>query len=112
MMVDLADAVDMLESWNTGKGLIIYGYGHTFCSGGDFNTARMFSNPDDGFLMAVFMQRVLGQLEKLPLISVALIGGIGKPLSDIIVYHQTLILLLHAISKANETEGRNVEFGC
>ncbi|XP_021922117.1 ethylmalonyl-CoA decarboxylase-like isoform X1 [Zootermopsis nevadensis] len=77
MMVDLADAVDMLESWDTGKGLIIYGHGHTFCSGGDLNMARMFSNPDDGFLMAVFMQRVLGQLEKLPLISVALIEGTG-----------------------------------
>jgi ethylmalonyl-CoA/methylmalonyl-CoA decarboxylase len=87
MMVDLADGVDMLQSWSTGKGLIMYGYGHTFCSGGDLNMAHMFSNPDDGFLMAVYMQRVLGQLEKLPLISVALIEGAGKPLCDIILYH-------------------------
>jgi ethylmalonyl-CoA/methylmalonyl-CoA decarboxylase len=89
MMVDLADAVDILESWSTGKGLIIYGYGHSFCSGGDLSMARMFSNPDDGFRMAVFMQKVLDQLEKLPLITVALIEGTGKPLCGIIVYHQT-----------------------
>lgn len=77
MMVDLADAIDMLESWSVGKGLIVYGHGRTFCSGGDLNMARMFSNPDDGFRMAVFMQKVLYKLESLPLISVALIEGTG-----------------------------------
>lgn len=80
MMVELADAVDTLESWSTGKGLIIYGHEHNFCSGGDLNMARMFANPDDGFRMAVFMQKVLNQLENLPLISVALIEGVGKSL--------------------------------
>jgi enoyl-CoA hydratase/carnithine racemase len=80
MMVELADAVDILESWSTGKGLIIYGHEHNFCSGGDLNMARMFSNPDDGFRMAIFMQKVLNQLENLQLISVALIEGIGKSL--------------------------------
>lgn len=102
-MVDLADAVDMLESWDTGKGLIIYGYGHTFCSGGDLNMARMFSNPDDGFLMAVFMQRVLGQLEKLPLISVALIEGTGKSLPGLIFLSSDFLMLpLHTINKTNK----------
>jgi ethylmalonyl-CoA/methylmalonyl-CoA decarboxylase len=80
MMVELADAIDILESWNVGKGLIIYGHGHNFCSGGDLNMARMLSNPDDGFRMAVFMQRVLHRLETLPLISVALIEGTGETL--------------------------------
>ena len=79
-MVELADAFDILGSWSTGKGLIIYGHEHHFCSGGDLNFARMISNPDDGFRMAVFMQKVLNQLEILPLISVALIEGIGKSL--------------------------------
>lgn len=79
-MVDLADAVGTLESWSTGRGLILYGHGHNFCSGGDLNMARKFSNPDDGFRMAVFMQKVLDQLENLPLISVALIEGMGKSL--------------------------------
>jgi enoyl-CoA hydratase/carnithine racemase len=78
MMVELADALDILESWSTGKGLIIYGHEHNFCSGGDLNMARMFSKPDNGFRMAVFMQKVLDQLENLPLISVALIEGTGK----------------------------------
>lgn len=79
-MVELSDAVDILGSWSTGKGLILYGHEHNFCSGGDLNMARMFSNPDNGFCMAVFMQKVLYQLENLPLISVALIEGIGKSL--------------------------------
>jgi len=80
MMVDLADAVDKLESWSTGKGLIIYGHEHNFCSGGDLNWARKISNPENGFRMAVFMQKVLNQLGNLPLISVALIEGIGRSL--------------------------------
>lgn len=84
-MVELADAVEVLESWSTGKGLIIFGHEHNFCSGGDLNMARMFSNPDDGFRMAVFMHKVLDQLENLPLISVALIEGIGKSLHTISV---------------------------
>lgn len=79
-MVDLANAIDMLESWSVGKGLIVYGHGHTFSSGGDLNMARMFFNPDDGFRMAVFMQKVLHRLETLPLISVALIEGTGETL--------------------------------
>lgn len=79
-MVDLADAIDMLESWSAGKGLVVYGHGHTFSSGGDLDMARMFSNPDDGFRMAVFMQKVLHRLENLPLISVALIEGTGETL--------------------------------
>jgi enoyl-CoA hydratase/carnithine racemase len=85
MMVDLSDAIDILERWSTGKGLIIYGHGHNFCSGGDLNMARMFSNPDDGFCMAVFMQKVLDRLENLSLISVALIEGTGKSLQVITV---------------------------
>ncbi|XP_069693660.1 ethylmalonyl-CoA decarboxylase-like isoform X2 [Periplaneta americana] len=46
-------------------------------SGGDLNMARLLSNPDDGFSMAIFMQKVLHRLENLPLISVALIEGTG-----------------------------------
>ncbi|PSN31661.1 Ethylmalonyl-CoA decarboxylase [Blattella germanica] len=77
MMVDLENAVRELEGWSKGKGLIIYGADKNFCSGGDLNMARMFCNPDDGFRMATFMQKVLQQLESLPLISVALIEGTG-----------------------------------
>jgi enoyl-CoA hydratase/carnithine racemase len=89
MMVDLADAVDVLERWSTGKGLIVYGHEHNFCSGGDKNTVRKISNPDDGFRMAVFMQKVLNKLENLPLISVALIEGIGKSMCSTTVVSST-----------------------
>ncbi|XP_069693644.1 ethylmalonyl-CoA decarboxylase-like isoform X1 [Periplaneta americana] len=77
MMVDFESAINTLENWSSGKGLIIYGHGNTFCSGGDLNMARLLSNPDDGFSMAIFMQKVLHRLENLPLISVALIEGTG-----------------------------------
>ncbi|KAJ9574050.1 hypothetical protein L9F63_008576 [Diploptera punctata] len=77
MMVDLENAINALETWESGKGLIVYGNGQTFCSGGDLNMARMFCNPDDGFRMATYMQHVLGRLQRLPLLTAALIEGTG-----------------------------------
>ena len=78
MMVDLENALDTIQSWESGKGVIVYGSGGTFCSGGDLDMARMFSNPDAGFCMATHMQSVLYQLQTLPLLTVALIEGAGK----------------------------------
>ena len=46
-----------------------------FCSGGDLNTVRQISNPDDGFKMSTFMHKTLTKLHQLPLISVALVQG-------------------------------------
>ena len=99
-MVDMENAFCTLQSWETGKGLIVYGSGQTFCSGGDLNMARMFSNPDDGFRMATYMQDVLDQLENLPLLTVALIEGTGKlsiyhlRVGKYITVHNTVVILL------------------
>jgi ethylmalonyl-CoA/methylmalonyl-CoA decarboxylase len=75
MMVDLWNAVNTLEDWKTGKGIILHSVGETFCSGGDLNTVRQISNPDDGYKMATLMHDTLTRLHQLPLISVALIQG-------------------------------------
>lgn len=75
MMVDLWNAVNVLSNWKDGKGVILYSVGETFCSGGDLNTVRKISNPDDGFKMATLMHKTLTCLHQLPLISVALVQG-------------------------------------
>ncbi|EFX63258.1 hypothetical protein DAPPUDRAFT_335707 [Daphnia pulex] len=75
MMVDLWNAVNTLEDWKAGKGIILHSVGETFCSGGDLNTVRQISNPDDGYKMATLMHNTLTRLHQLPLISVALIQG-------------------------------------
>nr|CAD7572482.1 unnamed protein product [Timema californicum] len=77
MMADLEDSVNTLERWSRGKGVILYGSNGMFCSGGDLDMVRQISNPDDGYRMASFMQHLLDRLQKLPIISVALIEGSG-----------------------------------
>ncbi|XP_075232917.1 ethylmalonyl-CoA decarboxylase-like [Lycorma delicatula] len=77
MMVELEEAVDELQKWKYGKGIIVYGAEGNFCSGGDLKFVKKICNPDDGFKMATFMQGVLNKLQGLPMISVAFIDGIG-----------------------------------
>lgn len=74
-MVDLWNAVATLEEWKEGKGIILHSVGDMFCSGGDLNTVRQISNPDDGFKMSTLMHKTLTKLHQLPLISVALVQG-------------------------------------
>ena len=75
MMVDLRNIVDELNDWKSGKGIVLHSVGETFCSGGDLNTVRKISNPDDGFKMATLMHDTLFRLHQLPLVSVALVQG-------------------------------------
>ncbi|XP_056422476.1 ethylmalonyl-CoA decarboxylase isoform X3 [Hyla sarda] len=75
MMLDLEERISDLENWNEGKGLIMYGADNTFCSGGDLTTIKGISNPKDGLMMCMFMQKTLTRLQRLPLISVALVQG-------------------------------------
>nr|SVE88021.1 EOG090X06RW [Daphnia similis] len=75
MMVNLWNAVNELEDWKSGKGIILHSVGETFCSGGDLNTVRQISNPDEGYKMSTLMHNTLTRLHQLPLISVALIQG-------------------------------------
>ncbi|CAL8261050.1 unnamed protein product [Boreogadus saida] len=75
MMVELEERVSQLESWTQGKGLIVRGAAGTFCSGADLNAVRAMSNPQDGMKMCMFMQDALTRLQRLPLVSVALVEG-------------------------------------
>uniref|UniRef100_A0A3B4BAP6 Ethylmalonyl-CoA decarboxylase n=1 Tax=Periophthalmus magnuspinnatus TaxID=409849 RepID=A0A3B4BAP6_9GOBI len=75
MMVDLETKVAELEKWADGKGLIVHGAAGTFCSGSDLNAVRAIANPQDGMRMCMFMQNTLTRLQRLPLISVALVEG-------------------------------------
>lgn len=77
-MVDLDKIVTQLETWKTGKGLLIFGAGHNFCSGGDLDFARSTGSPEGGYKMSTFMYNVLLRLQQLPLISVAFIEGYGN----------------------------------
>lgn len=74
-MVDLHDIVCDLETWKSGKGLIIYGSEGTFCSGGYLGTVKAISNPEDGYRMATLMHDSVLRLRNLPLVSVTLITG-------------------------------------
>ncbi|XP_063237110.1 ethylmalonyl-CoA decarboxylase-like isoform X2 [Bacillus rossius redtenbacheri] len=77
MMVELARAVETLEGWAEGRGVLVHGRGGHFCAGGDLHVMRDMSGPDDGFKMAAFMQDALSRLQALPLVSVALVEGSG-----------------------------------
>ena len=78
MMVDLADAVDELERWEEGIGLVLMGAANesrVFCSGGDLKTVEKISGPEFGFDMSVLMNETTEKLGKLPLVSVCLVDG-------------------------------------
>ncbi|KAK6639699.1 hypothetical protein RUM43_007974 [Polyplax serrata] len=77
MMVDLHDAVEELHNWTEGKGVILKGKDGNFCSGGDLDFVRQISTPEEGFMMSTFMQNTMNKFQRLPMISVALIEGIG-----------------------------------
>jgi len=75
MMVDLNEAVSSLETWKTGKGVILYGKGDMFCSGGYLDTVREICNREDGFKMASLMHDSVLRLRNLPLVSLSIIHG-------------------------------------
>eukprot|EP00752_Nemacystus_decipiens_P005137 g4661.t1 len=76
MMVQLADAVHDLESWENGVALILRGEGGNFCAGADLSLAREhLVTGDDGRNMCALMTDTLTRLKRLPLISVAAIDG-------------------------------------
>lgn len=77
MMVELESAITKLEEWGTGKGVIIYGSDHNFCSGGDLEFAQKTGTCKGGYKMATFMQNILGRLQNLLMITVAFIEGSG-----------------------------------
>uniref|UniRef100_A0A8C4N8G3 Ethylmalonyl-CoA decarboxylase n=1 Tax=Eptatretus burgeri TaxID=7764 RepID=A0A8C4N8G3_EPTBU len=75
MMVEMRRAVEKLEVWKHGKGLILHGSGNTFCSGSDLNAVRALSTTKDATMMSLYMQNTLARLLRLPILSVALVHG-------------------------------------
>ncbi|CAG7838644.1 unnamed protein product [Allacma fusca] len=75
MMVEFHEAISTLEKWETGKGVLLFSKGDTFCSGGYLETVKALSAPEGGFRMSALMQDAVMRLRNLPLISVAVIHG-------------------------------------
>jgi ethylmalonyl-CoA/methylmalonyl-CoA decarboxylase len=77
MMAQLRDAVEELETWKDGAGLIITGEGgEAFCAGADFGLVkRELQTAEDGVLMSALMTETLNRLRSLPLLSIAAIDG-------------------------------------
>ena len=91
MMVDLMKAVEELESWTQGVGLVLRSSdGGAFCSGehiekvvsdcnqihtagGDLTTVHQIKGPEPGFRMSRLMGEATSRLRRLPLLSVSLI---------------------------------------
>ena len=87
-MVDLMNAVEDLESWNDGVGLVLTGADNesgTFCSGGDLKTVHQIKTPEAGFIMSMLMSEATNRLANLPLVSVSFIKVKFKWLSFEIV---------------------------
>ncbi|XP_063428673.1 ethylmalonyl-CoA decarboxylase-like [Mytilus trossulus] len=75
MMCELNDIINELQSWQTGKGLILRGENKTFCSGGDLNTLHNILSPTHEYNISRFIGQCLTNLSQLPLMSVALVEG-------------------------------------
>ncbi|CAB3361161.1 Hypothetical predicted protein [Cloeon dipterum] len=75
ILLDLEAVADALSEWSGGKGLLIHGSGHFFCSGGDLAMSKGTSTYEEGLLLAQFAQHVFTKLRSLPLVSAAFVEG-------------------------------------
>lgn len=77
MLAQLSEAVDRLEDWDSGLGLVLRGEGcRCFCAGADLALVRQgLDDPGFGRAMAQWMHALTARLRGLPLISVAAIEG-------------------------------------
>lgn len=75
MISQLTEIIDELYAWPEGRGLLVCGYGQTFCSGSDLTSVRETANQEWGLDLANVMQYNLRRIQLLPMISVALIEG-------------------------------------
>ena len=74
-MTELADIVSELEHWKMGRGVLLYGAGHTFCSGGDLTLMKSIFEAPKGLHMSIFMQNTLIRFFRLPLVTMAHVEG-------------------------------------
>lgn len=75
MMVELNDAVDVLTQDTGLKAVLVYGAHKTFCSGADLTFVNQNLAPSLGLRMSQWMQQVTLKLQRLPLVTVALLHG-------------------------------------
>lgn len=74
-MVDLRDCIEELEQWQEGKGLVLYGAGKNFCSGGDLDFVKQIPGELAGNAMGTWMADTLYSMQKLPMVSICLLTG-------------------------------------
>lgn len=74
-MVDLRDCIEELQLWQEGKGVIIYGAGKNFCSGGDLDFVKQIPGEKAGSTMGHFMAKTLHSMQKLPLVTMCVLTG-------------------------------------
>ena len=65
----------MTASRQQGKAVLLHGKGGFFSSGADLNTVRQIFDEDGGRRMNILMQDNLKRLERLPLLTVAVVEG-------------------------------------
>lgn len=76
MISQFTDILDELISYKDNcKGVLIRGYGETFCSGSDLIGVRETASHEAGLQLAQIMQFNLMRLQRLPMISVAYLDG-------------------------------------
>lgn len=75
MMRQLRECVNKLDVWEHGKALIIRGANGDFCTGGDLHFVNKIADPKLGCRMSIFMQEVTSKINRLPLLTVALVQG-------------------------------------
>ena len=77
MMVDLSEAVDMLEGW-AGSLLLVKGEGGHFCAGADLRLVQgPLASVESGTAMSVWMTALLNRIRTAPYLSVSLIEGVA-----------------------------------
>lgn len=77
MMLEFEGIVQKLEQWSSGKAVIVHGHGGDFCAGADLDFVRKILSTEEGQRMSSYLQGAMTRFKNLPLISVAVIGGIA-----------------------------------
>ncbi|XP_040577178.1 ethylmalonyl-CoA decarboxylase [Lepeophtheirus salmonis] len=80
MMVELHDALLQLENIvsqtpNTLRSLLVTSKGDFFCAGGDKRFVQHIFSPENGMMMASFMNETANRINELPLISATFVQG-------------------------------------
>ena len=76
-MLEFEGIVQKLEQWSSGKAVIVHGHGGDFCAGVDLDFVRKILSTEEGQRMSSYLQGAMTRFKNLPLISVAVIGGIA-----------------------------------